>query len=176
MSVKDLDSSFPVRPGTALFTAVMLAFSVLLLSQIGVETKFSASGKLFAQPRFWPAVGVIGMVGFGALHLASLLRYRQISSEVSEALTWLRALEFLVWFMVYVRAVPVIGYLPATLIFTVLLAWRMGYRSGRMLGAAAATGFGIVLVFKTLLSVKIPGGAVYEYLPDGFRNFMILNF
>ena len=45
-----------------------------------------------------------------------------------------------------------------------------------MLGAAAFTGLGIVLVFKAALSVKIPGGAIYEYLPDTLRNFLIVNF
>ena len=33
-----------------------------------------------------------------------------------------------------------------------------------------------VLVFKSMLSVKIPGGEIYEYLPAALRNFMILNF
>ena len=56
------------------------------------------------------------------------------------------------------------------------LAFRAGYRGPRMLCAAALTGLSIVLIFKTTLSVKIPGGAIYEYLPDIFRNFMIVNF
>ena len=78
--------------------------------------------------------------------------------------------------MVYVFAVPQIGYLLATVIFVTLMALRVGYRGPRMLGIAAATGLGIVLIFKTALSVKIPGGAVYEHLPDALRNFMIVNF
>ena len=41
---------------------------------------------------------------------------------------------------------------------------------------AAVMGFGIVLLFKTGLSAKIPGAAVYEYLPGALRNFMIANF
>lgn len=78
--------------------------------------------------------------------------------------------------MVYVAVVPVLGYLFSTLLFTVLLAWRQGYRVARQLGAAALLGLVIVLVFKTGLSVKIPGGAVYEHLPDALRNLMIVNF
>ncbi len=56
------------------------------------------------------------------------------------------------------------------------MAVRQGYRSSRYLVAAALLGLAIVVVFKTGLSVKIPGGALYEYLPGGLRNFMILNF
>ena len=164
------------RPGAVAFVALAVIGSVILLSYLGSETKFSSKGSLVAQPRFWPAVGVIGMVGFGLLHLITSARMASIRAELQEAVGWLRALEFLIWFMAYVWLVPKLGYLPSTLIFTTALALRMGYRTGRMLGLAALAGLTIVVVFKTLLSVKIPGGTAYEALPDGVRNFMILNF
>ena len=162
-------------PGGLLFAALFLAFSLFLLSQLGAETKFSAKGKLFAQPAFWPAVGVFGMVFFGALH-AITRRRADIAAELAEGAVWLRPFEYLVWFMAYVAAAPQIGYLAATVIFMVLMALRAGYRSARMLIAAALTGLAIVLIFKTFLQVKIPGGAIYEALPDAIRNFMIVNF
>lgn len=164
------------RPGSFVFAVLFLLASLFLLSQLGSETAFSARGKLFAQPRFWPAVGVIGMAVFGGLHLLGQVRQRRGGGHLWEAGNWLRSVEYLIWFMVYVFAVPVIGYLPATLIFTVALAFRAGYRSKRMLGAAALTGLCVVLAFKSMLSVKIPGGAVYEHLPDAIRSFVIINF
>ena len=163
------------RPGGLVFIAIFLLFALFLLSQLGAETKFSAKGQLFAQPRFWPAVGLIAMVAFGAAHFFFAWAART-GGEVREVAFWLRSIEYLAWFMVYVAVVPVIGYLAATLLFTVLLAFRQGYRGAGHLGAAAALGLAIVLVFKTGLAVKIPGGAVYEYLPSGLRSFMIVNF
>ena len=167
------------RPGGVIFAALFLVASVLLLSQLGEQAKFSSKAwgtrKIFAQPAFWPAVGVIGMTIFGLLHLIGTLR-RQSAGGLAEAAVWLRSLEYLGWFMVYVFAVPIIGYLTATVAFAIALTLRAGYRGAPMVIAAAATGFGTVLIFKTALSVKIPGGAVYEYLPVGVRNFMILNF
>ena len=162
-------------PGGLLFAALFLAFSLFLLSQLGAETKFSAKDKLFAQPAFWPAVGVFGMVFFGVLHL--ITRWRaNIAAEMAEGAIWLRPFEYLAWFMAYVSAAPQVGYLAATVIFMVLMALRAGYRSAKMLIAAALTGLAIVLIFKTFLQVKIPGGAVYEALPGAIRNFMIMNF
>jgi ribose/xylose/arabinose/galactoside ABC-type transport system permease subunit len=70
--------------------------------------------------------------------------------------------------------VPVVGYLPATLVFVPALSWRMGYRTRRMMGASVVMALAIVILFKGFLSVRIPGGAVYEYLPDGLRSFFIL--
>ena len=152
-----------------------MAFSLFLLSQLGAETKYSSSGKFFAQPRLWPAIAVGGMALFGLTQAAFVWRSRA-PGWTGEVALWLRSLEFLAWFMVYVAAVPVVGYLPATVAFTTLLACRQGYRTLPMLALSAALGVLIVLVFKAGLSVRIPGGAAYEYLPGWLRSFMILNF
>ena len=173
MSARDEESQ---RPGSLIFALLFLVVSLVLLSQLGAETKFSAKSQLAAQPAFWPAVGVIGMAVFGACH--ALGQFQQWSGDRSlrETGVWLRSFEYLIWFMVYVFAVQVIGYLPATLIFATALAFRAGYRSRSMLGAAALMGLGVVLIFKTFLSVKIPGGSIYEYLPDTLRSFALINF
>tara|TARA_Y100000739_G_scaffold164611_1_gene142639 strand:+ start:1186 stop:1422 length:237 start_codon:yes stop_codon:yes gene_type:complete len=78
--------------------------------------------------------------------------------------------------MVYVFFVPLLGYLISTILFTTLLAFRMGYRNSKILFFAFSLGVSIVVIFKTVLSVKIPGGLLYEFLPGVFRNFMIVNF
>lgn len=165
-----------LKPGEFLFAVLFLLLSVFLLSQLGDQTNFSSKGKLFSQPAFWPAVSVIGMTGFTALHVLLTFRSRARSGTLAEAFIWLRGLEFVGWLMIYVNAVPIIGYLSATIIFTVTLALRMGYRNPRTLAYAGLSGLAIVLIFKTILSVKIPGGAIYKYLPDALRNFMITNF
>ena len=175
------------KPGGWLFALVFLAIAIGLLSLIQTETKFSgfakaiekgqifAKGKLVAQPTFWPLVGLLGMTLFGAAHALREWRAR-VGGAGAESLVWLRPLEYFIWFMLYVQAVPAIGYLISTILFTCLLALRAGYRRPRTLALAAATGLAIVLIFKTMLSVKIPGGAVYEYLPDAWRTFAIVNF
>lgn len=58
----------------------------------------------------------------------------------------------------------------------VILCLRAGYRGAGPIIAAALVGLLIVLIFKTGLSVSIPGGAVYEYLPTDLRKFMLVNF
>ena len=204
--------------GSILFALLFVALSLFLVSQLGEEAKFSSKGKLFAQPAFWPGVGVIGMAFFGCLNLiATIVQARRgkygspqlaesqpaesrlaksqpaeslenpgeqqsdsyvsvFGSELKEGASWLLAFEYFAWFMLYVYATPVIGYLAATVLFLVALTFRVGYRDKRMTIAAVATGFAIVLIFKSFLGVKIPGGAVYESLPDTLRSFMIINF
>ncbi len=179
MSIGDEESA---RPGSLIFASMFLAVALFLLSQLSTQAKFSTKGQLFAEPAFWPAVGVIGMVLFGALHAFSEFGRRSRNRGLRETRSlreigvWLRSLEYLIWFMVYVVVVPIIGYLPATLVFALALAMRAGYRSRQMLGASALMGVAIVLIFKTMLSVKIPSGALYEYLPVALRSFVMINF
>jgi len=170
--------------GAKLFAVVSLLLSVFLLSQIGSQAKFSASGNLTAQPAFWPGISLGLMVLFGVGHVVSVWRGGHQNSDDQTAARidagligeGFRLVECFIWFMVYVAFVPVTGYLLTTLVFSLLFARRSGYRTPRMLLASIIMGLVVVLVFKTFLGVKIPGGAIYEFLPAALRNFMITRF
>lgn len=178
-----------IVPGALLFAVLFVVGTLMLLSQLTEQTKFTASGLMVAQPRFWPAVAISGMAIFGIAHLISILRQmrsrqmglRQMGANHIQAAgailaDWVLVLEFVVWFMGYVYLVPLLGYLISTLGFMALLTARMGYRHPRQMAIAMVTGLAIILLFKTGLAVKIPGGQIYEVLPDPIRAFMIVNF
>ncbi len=93
-----------------------------------------------------------------------------------EVKIWLSVFEWAGWFLAYVFLVPVVGYLPTTLVFAPLLTWRLGYRGQKMLWASLLFALSIVLIFKSFLQVKIPGAMIYDYLPGALRSFFILNF
>lgn len=159
------------------FAAVSFIAALLLASQIGNQTSW-LPGKTFAsQPAFWPVISIVGMLAFGTFELWYVVRRNRTErsgSIAAEVLDWVRSLEFVAWFLVYVALVPIVGYLPTTMAFCTSLAWRLGYRRPSALVAALLTGVVTVVVFKSLLSVRIPGGALYDYLPAALRNFMIL--
>ncbi len=162
--------------GDVLFAAFFLILSAYLVSQIPWQVQWFKGTKLFAQPAFWPVVSLAGMLIFALFHFATRFRRDDWGREWAEAAVWTRSVEYVVWFMIYVHAVPLIGYLLSTLIFAPVLAYRRGYRQPKTLLAAAGVGLLTVLFFKSFLPVKIPGGAIYEYLPNGLRSFMIINF
>jgi len=174
--VTERERRFPgPKRGQLLFAVALLFFAALLLSQTPSQTRWVAKTDFFAQPRFWPAVGLIAMVVLGGLHLYRLPWRRFKRADWTEARKWATALEFAVWFMAYVFVVPIAGYLPSTLVFVPLLARRLGYRSARMMLASIVFALVTVVVFKSFLSVKIPGGMLYEFLPGAIRSFFILN-
>ena len=164
------------RCGDLVFAVIFLMCSALLLSQIGEQVVWSKRGKFFAQPGFWPTVSLIGMTFFALLHLIGSALSPRIDGRLKEVGLWLRSLEYVAWFLLYVWLVPIVGYLPMTVLFIPLLTFRSGYRSKKLLIIGALIGFLIVVIFKTFLEVKIPGGSFYEYLPDALRSFMLLNF
>lgn len=164
------------RRGQLLFAIGFLVISVLLLSQIGDQTKWVKKTKFAAQPRFWPAVGLIGMVLFTSLHLYKLPWKRIYHDDYREVWAWGQSIEYAGWFLAYVFLAPIIGYLPATMLFMPAMTWRMGYRSKKMIWISVGFAAAVVVLFKSVLEVRIPGGLIYEYLPGALRSFFILNF
>ena len=113
---------------------------------------------------------------FSVLHFLSSYISPKLDGRLQEIGFWLKSVEYAGWFMLYVFAVPLLGYLPATVLFAVSLTFRLGYREWKFLGAAALFGVLVVVVFKTFLQVKVPGGAAYELLPETMRAFMLTYF
>ncbi|MEC3860819.1 tripartite tricarboxylate transporter TctB family protein [Mesobacterium sp. TK19101] len=160
--------------GQVVFVLAALILSLLLLSQIRSQTAWVDGTKLTAQPRFWPSVALITMVlGFG-MHAWRMTRRRPNRTDWVELRRWAEPLEYALWFMGFVWLVPLVGFLPMSIAFSVALTWRVGYRSGLMTGLAVVFAATVVVVFKGLLGVKIPGAAIYEYLPGALRSFFIL--
>ena len=163
------------RPGEILFVTITMTVAVALLAALPWQTTWLPGKGLAAQPRFWPAVSLGGVVLFGLLNALTRLRVPRTPGRWQEAAVWLRSLEFIGWYMLYVLAIPLIGYLAATLAFCTGLALRTGYR-GRSVWIAAGFGLFVVLFFKTGMNVKIPSGAIYDHAPEGLRYLLMRYF
>jgi len=167
------------NPAEFCFALILFTASVFLLLQIDEQVKYANGQAFYKQPGLWTGLGLAGMVIMSALYSLKLWMQRNQLEHSEHTLghelwTWLRSLEFLAWFMGYVLLVPYSGYLLATLLFSIVLSLRLGYRSRPIYFAATLTAITIVVLFKSLLQVKIPGGALYEYLPDALRSFFII--
>ncbi|GHA61931.1 hypothetical protein GCM10008927_29250 [Amylibacter ulvae] len=164
------------RPGDIVFAWFFFALSVFLLTQILDQTAYKSSGKLFSQPRFWPAVSLTGMTFFAALHLLASGLSERIEGRWKEVIVWGASLEYAGWFILYAFAIPYIGYLGGTILFAVLLVFRVGYRNRAIFIGAVCSAIVTVLMFKTFLQVKLPAGQIYNALPDGLRQIMLTYF
>lgn len=101
------------------------------------------------------------------------VRFRQPTGVAHELMQWLRALEYVGWFVAYTALVPVLGYLVSTLILGTALPWRLGYRGARWMGICLAASFVIVLIFRTGLQIRTPVNIwLYDQLPQEWETFM----
>lgn len=164
------------KPGELFYSLIFLATAVGLLSVIFWQTSVLPGKGIAAQPRTWPFISLAGMTLFAFANLIATSRTTRTAGRWREVLVWISSLEFVGWYLLYVAGIPIIGYLAATLAFCLFITWRAGYRSGLAFGAAAAFALFVVLLFKSLFNVKIPGGAIYEYLPGTLRYIMIRYF
>ena len=157
------------------FSFALLCFVAVLylLLNIDDQTRWVSGKALTSQPRFWPALTLGLTVFFSAIYLLSTIASRPKFDGGREWFQWIRAVEFTIWFAAYAALVPILGYLIATVLVCVSLTWRLWYRSANYLKAALVSGISIVLFFRVLLGIHIPGGALYEKLPQPLSNFML---
>lgn len=139
----------------------------------------------WAESLFWAVVAIGFALWLGPLRavpyvaLIATVRLTWLFThwvDRREVKVWLSVFEWAGWFLTYVLLVPLLGYLPTTLVFAPLMTWRMGYRSRLMMWTSVVFAISVVVIFKSFLQVKIPGAAIYEYLPGALRSFFILNF
>ncbi|MHC8509039.1 MAG: tripartite tricarboxylate transporter TctB family protein [Rhodospirillales bacterium] len=176
-------SDFGAQPGGLFFACCCFAAAVVLLAFIGDQTRWFKGMAAALQPRFMPAVSLTLLCVFSGLFLAQTIRARRRAgtgggrfAPAGELIIWLKPLEFGAYFTAYAWFITIAGYLSATVVFMVLLGARMNYRRPRDMVLFAAGAVVIVLMFKTGLEVRLPSGAVYEYLPGGLKPFMMRNF
>ena len=161
------------RPGDIVFAVAFLAFALFLLVNIDAQTQDAKRGKWFAQPSLWPTISVTGMAFFAALHVLSSALSPRIAGRWTEVAFWFKSLEYILYFLIYVAAVPWLGYLPSTVFFAVFLALRTGFHTPRALGISVAFGILVAVIFRGFLQVKIPAGELYQHLPDSIRVFAL---
>ncbi|MEP2532656.1 tripartite tricarboxylate transporter TctB family protein [Shimia sp.] len=164
------------RPGDIVFAWFLFLLAAFLILQLTDQTTWRPGTKLFAQPRFWPAVSLGCMTVFAAFHLLGSAWSVRIPGRWQEVWLWISALEYAAWFIAYAALIPYTGYLLTTVVFAVALAFRAGYRSLPMMISAVVSAVVIVLLFKTFLQVNLPSGLIYEQLPNGLRQIMLTYF
>jgi len=94
-----------------------------------------------------------------------------------EIFQWLKSLEFIVYFLIYTNIITIFGYLISTVIFSIFLTTRLGYRSLKWILRSAIASFIIVIIFRSILQIKTPINIwLYKYFPENIEVFMKIYF
>ena len=177
--------------GDLLFSALFLAAALFLAVSFFGESGWADRdlpqkrfGKVLKQPWVGPLIAVVillpaALINFGLSWRRAMLDRRKHKPNKTrfEVIQWVRALEFIAYFIVYTRSIEIIGYLFATMIFAALMVYRLGYRTVRWVGIALVASFVSVLFFRTILQIKTPVNIwLYNQLPDNLERFMKVYF
>ena len=94
--------------------------------------------------------------------------------EISE---WIKSIEFIFYFLIYTFSISILGYLLSTVIFAILLTYRLGYRSFRWIGISLFVSICIVVIFRTILQIKTPVNIwLYDKFPESLEIFFKIYF
>ena len=177
--------------GDFVFSAVALVVALLLLWQFAAESGWNQRdlpqhrvGKILKQPWVGPLMCMSIIVPAALLNLHASWRARRRDARLRlpdrtayELGQWARSFEFIAYFIAYTWIIGILGYLVSTVLFGLFLTFRLGYRSRRWVAISLASGFAVVVVFRTLLQIKTPVNIwLYNLLPPPFDAFMKIHF
>ena len=162
-------------------------FGTYFLNQLGlvdIEGRVTRFGRILKQSWVAPLICLVIFVPTALWNMRTSIvahnwrkRFQLPTKLNYEVEQWGRALEFVIYFIVYTLIVPILGYLFSTLLFGLFLTWRLGYRTKRWMGISLLASFSIVLVFRTFLQIKTPVSIwLYDQMPIAMKSFMLSYF
>jgi hypothetical protein len=163
-------------------TLIFTGLSLGLLSVLFMATRHGPpTGGWWTRPALAPGVALSVLVLANLVTLgrawADLRATPVTAAERADArakiLGWLRPLEYLAYFSVYLYALQHLGYVPATFVFVMFLLWRTGMAQPRWIIAGTGFVIGMTLVFRVGLGVWMPAPEFYDLFPDGIRLMLI---
>ena len=157
----------------------MLAYTAAQLGMIDAEGRVMRLGKILKQGWVAPLLCLLILLPAAVLNLiASHRNLRRRSRQRMpwrwqyEMGQWMRALEYIGYFILYTLSVPLLGYLVSTIVMGCFLTARLGYRGWRWGMIAVASSFAIVVLFRSVLQIKTPVNIwLYNQLPDDLSSF-----
>lgn len=170
------------RLESLLQTVIFAAISAALLAVLFLATKQgSAQAGWWTRPALAPGVALAMLVFANGISLwrgtAELRAAPPTAEEWQGARAavkgWLRPLEFLVYFAVYLWVIHIVGYAGATLAFVLWLLVRVRLRSRGWLLAGCGLVAALILVFRIGLGVWMPAPYLYDLFPEGIREILI---
>ena len=173
------------KPGTGFFYGFMFIASVGLLLLLPIATTPGpATQGWWTQPAFMPRLSLLAMAlsatylcvqHFRAPRPANANAAENVS-VTNELWQWFKPFEFFVYYIGYIWLLGLIGYFLASLLFILVLSWRVGLRSARWLLMGLLFAIALVAMFRWALGVWVPPAELYGLFPKDIRIFLMNNF
>ena len=177
--------------GDLMLSSIALIFVIFLLLNFNLESGWnnrdltqSRVGKILKQQWIGPLICMVILIPAVLLNFSQSIKQEIINKRLRlpnriryELMQWFKSLEFIIYFLIYTYVISILGYLLSTVIFSVFMTFRLGYRSFFWISSSLITSLCIVLIFRTILQIKTPVNIwLYKYFPEQIEIFMKIYF
>nr|WP_221195793.1 hypothetical protein [Halomonas organivorans] len=162
----------------------MLVVSIVLLILVPDQAAWVDTRRgWYTQPMMGALLGLGTLAIFSAYRALQLTRYeiRQgrcplfrknpLETLVELLDSYRTALISSLLFFLYIKSLPILGFVLATLMFVTVLLWLSRLLNRTWLLASLGTVMALVLIFRVTVSVWMPDVWLYSLLPDQLADF-----
>lgn len=173
----DSDDAPPATAGMAAAALSLAALVLLLLAPVATRRAPMERG-WFLEPIVWPlvALGMALLAGTVLLGRFALAWHRSPYRPAFWRQAWAafdgmgRALEYTVYFCLFLWAVGYLGFALGSLIFLQVMFWRAGLRGWKWIGIATLITVALVAIFRVGIGIWFPLAPIFRLLPDWVGN------
>jgi len=173
------------KAGTGIFYGFILIVGVAFLLLVPVLTKPGPTTQgWWTQPAFMPRISLL-LIAITAAYLCfqhihtlrdgSATEHADTSLK-NELIQWIKPLEYFIYYIGYIWLLDLIGYFLSSLLFILLLTWRVNLRSPRWMLTGFLFAIVLVAAFRWALGIWVPQAELYGLFPRDIRIFLMNNF
>lgn len=167
------------REAEGLSTTILCTLALVLIALAPIATRPQPPGRAwFLAPANWPLINLgIVLIAGGALVWQFFILWRGAADRKDfwDRAFWSfggmgRALEYSLWFCLYLWSVGQIGFAISTLIFLQFTVWRSGLRGWKWMLTALLVALAIILVFRVGIGLWFPLAPLFRLMPAWVGN------
>ena len=145
---------YPSLVGPLVFLAFAVGAFLLMPSQVKVQENMATTARTF--PTLLLQIMIAGSVVLLVTEIAKIVRKTAIEVIRVELLTEIKALIILVMLGLYALAMPRIGFIASSLLFSVAMLYYFRVKKGSYYLVVVIAALAIGVIFRYLLGVRLP--------------------
>jgi len=145
---------YPTVVGPIVFLVFALVAFLIMPSQVKVQQQAATTARTF--PILLLQIMIVGSVALLVTEVVKILRKTELEVVQIELLTEIKALIILLMLILYAILMPLIGFIPSSLLFSVAMLYFFRIKKVSYYLIIIFSALVIGLIFRYLLGVRLP--------------------
>ena len=145
---------YPTVVGPIVFLVFALVAFLIMPSQVKVQQQAATTARTF--PILLLQIMIVGSVALLVTEIVKIVRKTELEVVEIELLTEIKALIILLMLILYALLMPLIGFIPSSLLFSVAMLYFFRIKKVSYYLIIIFSALVIGLIFRYLLGVRLP--------------------